>query len=454
VKVARIIGPQSRSHAIQSGWALQRRTKGNEGTGFMIAEIISIGDEITSGQRLDTNSQALSRRLGDLGIQVAFHSTVGDTLQDNIDVFRIAATRADIVVSTGGLGPTADDLTREAMASAFGLALEFRQEAWEHIASLFAQRKRPMPERNRVQAMFPMTSRIIDNPHGTAPGIDLSVEIPRTSGVLHACRLFALPGVPAEMEEMLVDTVEPRLIAEMGAGSKRWRYHCVKMFGIGESDVERELPELIAREREPRVGITVSKATITLRIAARTESQNEFDKLIEPTQAEIRRAFRPFVFGEGDMDLQDAVNQLMIDQRLRLGVIEVGAGSWIAPMLSCEQPSGEYGLTQSRWLNSFPKQGSRPVLSQDEIVAELVELASSLLRDSDLDAALAVGIYPSIEQVMDGRSLPTTDFSMAFVRRSGPCATSTVSLGGHPEVFYARLAKTALNFVRLEVLNG
>jgi len=127
----------------------------------MRAEIISIGDELTSGQRLDTNSQWLSLQLADLGISTIFHTTIGDSLADNIDAFRTAARRVDLVLCTGGLGPTADDLTRGAMAEAFQKPLELRPEALAHIESLFARRRRPMPERNQVQAMFPVDSKII-----------------------------------------------------------------------------------------------------------------------------------------------------------------------------------------------------------------------------------------------------------------------------------------------------
>src|SRR5690348_1990049 len=121
----------------------------------MHAEIISIGDEMTSGQRLDTNSQWLSVRLGELGMPVKFHTTVADDLQANVDVFRLAAERADLLIATGGLGPTADDLTRDAIAAVAGVELVFDPAAMAHIESLFARRKRAMPERNRVQAMFP-----------------------------------------------------------------------------------------------------------------------------------------------------------------------------------------------------------------------------------------------------------------------------------------------------------
>ena len=118
----------------------------------MRAEIIAIGDELTSGQRLDTNSQWLSERLGEIGIPVAFHTTVGDDLENNIAVFRTAIDRAEIVVATGGLGPTADDLTRDAIAAAAGVELYEDAAALAHIRNLFARRKREMPERNKLQA--------------------------------------------------------------------------------------------------------------------------------------------------------------------------------------------------------------------------------------------------------------------------------------------------------------
>src|SRR5215510_10244176 len=121
----------------------------------MHAEIISIGDELTSGQRLDTNSQWLSIRLGELGVPVMYHTTVADNLEANVEVFRHAAQRANLVIATGGLGPTADDLTRDAIAAVAAVPLEFNAAAMAHIEDLFARRKRTMPERNRVQAMFP-----------------------------------------------------------------------------------------------------------------------------------------------------------------------------------------------------------------------------------------------------------------------------------------------------------
>ncbi|MFN9625251.1 MAG: competence/damage-inducible protein A [Planctomycetota bacterium] len=409
----------------------------------MKAEIISVGDELTSGQRLDTNSQLISRRLGDLGISVRHHTTVGDELADNIAAFRIAAERSDIVIISGGLGPTADDLTREAMSEAFGYPLEFRPEAMEHIENLFKTRNRPMPERNRVQAMFPETSRIIPNPHGTAPGIDLSVAM-GNSGTEHRCRLFALPGVPAEMVQMLSQTVEHRLIAELGVGNSRWYYHSIKLFGLGESDVEKVIPDLIARDRVPRVGITVSKATITLRIAAQAASEPEFRLAIQDTVEQIHNAFGDVIFAEGEMELNDVVQNLLAEQKHTLSIIEVGAGSWIGQMLSEGfEPSEDSGLKHLSWLPTFSSSGDPKWLAK---------LALNSKAAHATDYAMAVGIYPALSEFSQETSLPTTKLKVAIVDPQGEVMEKSQRVSGHPELFYQRLAKTALDLLRRELL--
>ncbi|XZE44527.1 competence/damage-inducible protein A [Pirellulaceae bacterium SH467] len=408
------------------------------------AEIISIGDELTSGNRLDTNSQWLSQQLGALGIQTAFHTTVGDCHADNIAAFRNAAARADIVISTGGLGPTADDLTREAIADAFQHPLALRQEALDHIEKLFATRNRPMPERNRVQAMFPEGARIISNPHGTAPGIDLVI----TDGA-RSSRIFALPGVPAEMKQMYQETIESLLVRELGAGKTRWYYRELKLFGVGESDVEKMIPDLIARDRDPVVGITVSKATITLRIAACCESEEVFRERIASTESIIREKLGALVFGTGSGDLDEAVAKMLDDHRLKLGVIEYGAGVWIAPLLSKHQTTDpEFGLVAARWHPQLPQRYE----SAAEREASLQSIAEEMLQSQQLDLCLLVATYPSMTDVVTSTTLPSSDFTMVLARRERKTLTTQITLGAHPEVLYHRLAKTGLNFLRTELL--
>ena len=419
------------------------------------AEIISIGDELTSGQRLDTNSKWLSEQLGNLGVKTAFHTTVGDSMSDSVDAFRTAARRVDIVVATGGLGPTADDLTREAMAEAFHKPLELRPEALEHIESLFARRKRPMPERNRIQAMFPGGARIIDNPHGTAPGIDLVVPKSFAIGDVKnaesssASRIFSLPGVPAEMMQMYATTVEPRLVQEMGVGATRWYFHSLKVFGIGESDVEKKLPDLIHRDRDPIVGITVSQATITLRIAALCSSADEFQNKIQPTIDEIYAQLGLLVFGQGELDIDEATHRLIMEKGVSIGVVEVGSGNWIQHCLAKLSQQESKGLQSSHW---FPSLDALENCSAEDGRTCLTLAAERFRLEHDLDYCLAAGVYPTWEAVSTSKSLPSSDFSFALARRGKQTKQTTVSLGAHPDVLYHRLAKAGLNFLRLELL--
>jgi nicotinamide-nucleotide amidase len=301
----------------------------------MRAEIIAIGDELTSGQRLDTNSQWLSQRLGELGVPVAYHTTVGDELTANVAVFRSAIDRADLVIATGGLGPTADDLTREALALAAGVDLVEDEAALAHIRALFARRRREMPERNRLQAQFPRGSRVVPNPEGTAPGIDLSVQ--RSCGP--PCRVFALPGVPAEMVSMWDVTVGPAIAAMQPAG-RVIRHKRIKCFGVGESDLEAMLPDMIRRGREPVVGITVSGATITLRITASGATAAACDKSMAPTIAQIREMLGVLVFGEEDDELEHAVVRLLQESNQSLAVAECGTDGLISHLLT-EAGGGE-----------------------------------------------------------------------------------------------------------------
>src|SRR6187431_84625 len=142
----------------------------------MKAEILSIGTELTTGQNLDTNSQWLSLRLAEIGIPVHWHTTIADDLQENIDALRLAIGRAGLVLVTGGLGQTLDDLTRVVVAKVAGVELVFHEASFEHIKALFARRKREMPERNRVQAYLPAGAEVVENPYGTAPGFCIRID--------------------------------------------------------------------------------------------------------------------------------------------------------------------------------------------------------------------------------------------------------------------------------------
>ncbi len=401
----------------------------------LIAEVISIGDEMTSGARLDTNAQWLSRRLGELGITVEFHSTVGDTLAHNIDVYRAAAARADVVVSTGGLGPTRDDLTREALAALVGCELEFRESAMKHIESLFARRKREMPQRNRVQAMFPSGSDEIFNPQGTAPGIDMSVgraERPPS-------RIYALPGVPAEMKRMFDDTVAPRILAQSG-GATRIRHLVMKFFGTGESDMEQRLGEMISRQRQPRVGITVSAATISLRITATGETDEACDAMIQRTRAEILELVPELYFGDGeDFEQYHAIDALLRERDESMVVVELGRaaplGDWFASL--GDSPAYRGGLSFSD-VEDFQKMFA--ATAEDDAFA-------AALDRFDADWILMVDGYPALEKTATAPQ-GASEFRLVVAGREPRIYSTKVSMGGHPEILHPRIAKAGMAWLR------
>ena len=406
----------------------------------MYAEVIAIGDELTSGQRLDTNSQWLSQRLGEIGIRTLFHTTVGDDLTANVAAFRHATRRADIVIATGGLGPTADDLTRQSIAEALQLPLELHEPSLEHIRSLFAGRGREMPERNRIQAMVPRGSRVVGNPHGTAPGIDVSVHEGQ-----NASRIFALPGVPAEMKQMWDETVRAELQQQLGDQLRVVRHYRLKCFGTGESAIEAMLPNLIRRGREPTVGITASQATITLRITAQGRDEEACLESMRPTIETMRTCLGELVFGEEDEELQHAVTRLLRQRKETLATCEWGSGGIVA-----------------HWLREVPESQAvfaGGIVIGDTVVAErllgvdtnldsreqAMALASAVRARLNVDYALSMSAFP------DGEKDAEPNVYLGLATRQQVVVASR-RFAGHPDIQTTRAAKQALDLLRLHLL--
>lgn len=434
----------------------------------MKAEVIAFGDELTSGSRLDTNSQWISQQLELLGIPVLFHTTVGDEMAAATDVLAKAMDRVQVIVTTGGLGPTADDLTREALARATAQPLVRNEEALEHIRTLFARRRRTMPERNAVQADFPRDSQVIPNRHGTAPGIQMEVSRADRPPV----HVFALPGVPAEMREMWANFVAPTLIGAWGSQRRHIQQRLIHCFGAGESAVESMLPDLIRRGRQPRVGITASQATISLRVTAEASTPPECQRMLDQADAIIREHLGDLVFGQDGEELPDVVVKQLALRRASLAVAECGTGGLVASWLAQTTSSvpcfggaliiGPREAARRRWIgNAWSDAGFDARLS-----GELVQLAQAARQQFQCELGLAVGPFPPSESpspTADRASRPNPTGSerresqakdVRFVL-AGPAFTveKVVPFGGHPAILAARFAKEALNFVRLELAN-
>lgn len=405
----------------------------------MIAEVISIGDELTSGQRLDTNSQWLSRQLGDLGIRVMYHTTVADDLAANVGVFQQARDRADLIVSTGGLGPTADDLTRDALAQTTGVDLLLDESSLAHIEALFARRSRPMPPSNRLQAMLPRGARVIHNPHGTAPGIDMDLARSGRS----AARIFCLPGVPAEMREMWDGTVAGAIADMLGPERRILRHFPIKCFGVGESDLEQMLPDIIRRGRDPQVGITASQAVLTLRITASGRDADECEAHARPTIEIIRQCLGKLVVSEADEDLHEVVARRLRETQRTVATIEVGTPGLIAHWLAAipgprtwwrGSTTMPFEAIPVEWLGAAGLTG--PPAEQTAALAERARTAHRA------DFGVAVGPVPSNA----GDTAPM--IPLALAQASG-VTVHALPFTGHPDILATRAAKHALNDLRL-----
>lgn len=413
----------------------------------MLGEVIANGDEITSGRILDTNSQWLSIRLEDLGIRVLYHTAVGDDLQAMVAVFRQAIERSDVVVTTGGLGPTADDLTREALANATGRQLVEYPEALEHIKRFFAARQRPMPERNRVQAAFPAGSEMLHNPRGTAPGIFLAV--PRANR--NPCYFFCLPGVPVEMYEMWPQ-VDARL-RQLGAGREYILHRDIKCFGAGESQVEAMLPDLIRRGRDPLVGINASQNTIILRIMTHAPTRAECEAKVEPVVKTIYEVLGDLIFGENEQELQDVVVDQLSQRGKTLALVETTTAGMVSDWICRAQgkskaifrgglvlPSldaGRFMLTQSP-----SKEGEN--VSPPANSGELAIALAGVLRTA-FASDIALIATPLLPLSQDGS---LGEFNVVISHQDG-IFSKTIRAGSHPEYRQITVGKHILNTLRL-----
>jgi nicotinamide-nucleotide amidase len=410
----------------------------------MNCEIISIGSELTSGQNLDTNSQWLSRRLAEIGIPVGWHTTVADDLDINVEAFRIATRRARLVLATGGLGPTQDDLTREALAKAAGVELVLHEPSLDAIRKMFQRFKRTMPERNQVQALFPAGAEAIPNDRGTAPGIWMGVG---------ECHVVAMPGVPPEMFAMFENQVRPRLLT-LGLGGGVLVQRKINAFGAGESAVESRLLDLTRRGHVPEVGITVSDATISLRILARAATAAAAQAQIEPVERTIRERLGELVFGVEDEELQDAVARLLAEKRQSLAVAESVTGGLVA-----ERLTGVPGV--SGWFRGGI------VAYDNRLKVELLGVPEQLIAEkgavsAEVAEAMAVGCRTRLRTDLaastvgiagPGGAMPDKPVGLVYVGLAweGSSSSASFSWAGTRAEVRSRTAKMALNRVRLHL---
>jgi nicotinamide-nucleotide amidase len=282
----------------------------------MNAEIVSIGTELLLGEIVDTNSAHIARNLRDIGLNLFFTTTVGDNEERIVSALNMALDRADIVITTGGLGPTVDDVTRQAVAVATNRKLVFSQELLGQIAARFAQFGHRMSENNRQQAYIPEDAVPIENPVGTAPCFIVESE----RGVV-----ISLPGVPREMKYLLDVTVLPYLRKRFNLTSII-KARVLRTAGIGESRIDEAIADLM-KLTNPTVGLAAHIGQTDVRITAKADNETIADEMIAQVEAQVRERLGDYIYGVGKQKLELVLVEELKRTGMKISISETGFGN-------------------------------------------------------------------------------------------------------------------------------
>lgn len=349
----------------------QPQQKGTART--MHVEILCTGDEILTGKTVNTNYSHIARRLGEVGLDVIWGTTVGDDRASLLAAFRLAGERADAVIVNGGLGPTVDDLSQEVAAEACGVPLVLSEYWLQRMTESYARRGRIMPANNRKQAMLPEGAEFIDNPIGTACGFAVTIG---------KARFFFTPGVPREMRRMVDEQVIPRLL-KLGGITGVTRLKRFHSFGVGESRADEMLAGIpgLAIDGEIKLGFQAHYPQLETKLAARGADAADLAARLAPVEAEVRRRLGNFIVAEDDQTLEGVVLGKLLAGAYTLAIAETFTGGTIAarlaPLMGAEAVFKRGVVTRS-----LPEGGA-----SGEVAAGV---AATLRHDTGASHALAV----------------------------------------------------------------
>jgi competence/damage-inducible protein CinA-like protein len=368
------------------------------------AEIITIGTEILLGEIVDTNTRYIARNLRSLGVDLYRTITIGDNTERIADAIQKSMARADIVITTGGLGPTVDDPTREAVAKAVGVETEFREELWEQVVATIARYGRPPSENQKRQAYVPKGSIGIANPVGTAPCFIVETK---------DNAVISLPGVPNEMEYILHESVIPYL-------QKRFKLdeiikvRVVHCSGLGEGTIDEKIGDL-ERLSNPTVGLAAHTGVVDVRIAAKAKSESEANALIAEVESTVRERLGNVVFGVDEDKLEDVVQNMIARNGWTLAAVEAGLGGLLA--------------------RRVPRTVFFSALTPDSLIQAL----RNAQAESNADIALGISAYTE-ERAAE----------MALITPGGE-KTQRITYGGPPRSLPYWAMNLGLNWLRMTI---
>jgi len=360
----------------------------------MKAEVISVGTELLLGQIVNTNAQIISQELQKIGIDVYYHTAVGDNKGRLTEIFHTAWNRSDVIITTGGLGPTQDDLTKEAIAEYLNLPLVLDEDSLNKIREYFQKRRREMPVNNWKQALLPEGSKPIPNQKGTAPGIFLE-----KGGKI----VIMLPGPPFEMEAMLKDYVVPQLSKKT---SSVIFSRVLKFYGIGESLLEEKIKDLIENQSNPTIAPLAKRGEVTIRLTAKAGSREEAMSLIEPVEAEIRSRFGEYLYAFDDENIEDVVARLLLEKNKTLAIAESCTGGLVS-----------HKLTQVPGISNSLDRAI--VTYSNRAKEEVLHVKSETLKNYG-----AVSEQTAVEMAEGARRISNTDIGLSTTGIAGPSGGS------------------------------
>ena len=373
------------------------------------AEIITIGTEILLGEIVDTNTRYIARLLRGLGVDLYRTITIGDNVERIAEAIRNSMTHADIIITTGGLGPTVDDPTREAVARAFGVEIEFRQELWEQILEVVARYGRTAGENQKRQAYVPKGAIAIKNNVGTAPCFITTNE---------RSAVISLPGVPKEMEHVLHEFVIPYLQNRYNL-NQVIKVRLLHTAGAGESDIDEKIGsfETLAN---PTVGLAAHSGIVDVRIAAKAETEIEADRMIADVENQMRERLGPVVFGVDEDTLEGVALEAASSRTWNLVTVESGLGGALTRRLANVGAKNLLAVEATE-------------LKQGELSAFL----QSVQKKNDTLVVLGIAAFPE-----------TRSLELVLITPEG-IQTRQRTFGGHPGLLPRWAVNLGLNWLRL-----
>lgn len=412
----------------------------------MDAEIIGVGSELLLGQIANTDAQYISQKLSQLGINVFFHTVVGDNNKRLKEVLKIAVSRADLIITTGGLGPTMDDLTKETIAEFLGIPMELHQPSVKQIEEYFAKRGRTVSQNNYKQAYFPKGSIVLPNNKGTAPGAILE----------HNNKIFIiLPGPPRELQPMFEEHVIPYLESK---SSEKIISRVLKIYGIGESDMEEKIKDLLINQSNPTIAPLAGASELTIRLTAKTSRNEDPYKLIQPVEQKIRERLGDVVYGVDDDTLESVVVNLLIESGKTIATAESCTGGLIAERIT-SIPGASQVFLQGVVAYSNQSKIERLKVSKDTLAKygavshqTAEEMVKGIIETSGADIGVAVtGIAGP------GGGSKDKPIGLVYIgigdKRGSLCVKKYNLLGDRKRVQQSS-ASLALDSIRRALLNG